>query len=116
MLIWSGFKIHLDVTDCGLPLNAALVSASAHDNQLVIAQMKVTIMRPMARHDSGRWLSLMSNKLFKFGLRIAGKLYATKMYEATTGRESLSSTSNERIIPGMFKRSSGTSVEKLNKG
>ena len=39
---WNGFKLHLDVNDCGLPLSAILTSASVHDSQVAIPLMKLT--------------------------------------------------------------------------
>ncbi len=39
---WNGFKLHLDVNDCGFPLSAVLTSASVHDSQVAISLMKLT--------------------------------------------------------------------------
>ncbi len=39
---WNGYKLHLDVNDCGLPLSAVLTSASVHDSQVAIPLMKLT--------------------------------------------------------------------------
>lgn len=39
---WNGYKLHLDVNDCGLPLSAILTSASVHDSQVAIPLMKLT--------------------------------------------------------------------------
>ena len=39
---WNGFKLHLDVNDCGLPLSVVLTSASVHDSQVAIPLMKLT--------------------------------------------------------------------------
>ena len=39
---WNGFKLHVDVNDCGLPLSAVLTSASLHDSQVAIPLMKLT--------------------------------------------------------------------------
>lgn len=39
---WNGFKLHLDVNECGLPLSAVLTSASVHDSQVAIPLMKLT--------------------------------------------------------------------------
>lgn len=39
---WSGYKLHLDVNDFGLPLSAVLTSASVHDSQVAIPLMKLT--------------------------------------------------------------------------
>jgi hypothetical protein len=39
---WNGFKLHLDVNDCGLPLSVVLTSASVHDCQVAIPLMKLT--------------------------------------------------------------------------
>ena len=39
---WNGFKLHIDVNDCGFPLSAVLTSASLHDSQVAIPLMKLT--------------------------------------------------------------------------
>lgn len=39
---WDGFKLHVDVNDCGLPISAILTSASLHDSQTAIPLMKMT--------------------------------------------------------------------------
>ena len=39
---WYGYKFHLDVNDCGLPISAVLTSASVHDSQVAIPLMKYT--------------------------------------------------------------------------
>lgn len=39
---WYGYKLHLDVNDCGLPLSLILTSASVHDSQVAIPLMKCT--------------------------------------------------------------------------
>ena len=33
---WVGYKLHLDVACCGVPITAALTSASVHDNQISV--------------------------------------------------------------------------------
>ncbi len=42
---WIGYKLHLDTSDCGLPLTAVLSSASLHDSQVAIPMMKMTTKR-----------------------------------------------------------------------
>ncbi len=39
---WNGYKLHLDVNDCGLPISSILSSASLHDSQVAIPLMKLT--------------------------------------------------------------------------
>jgi hypothetical protein len=39
---WTGYKLHLDVNDCGLPISAVLTSASVHDSQVAIPMIKMT--------------------------------------------------------------------------
>jgi hypothetical protein len=39
---WIGYKLHVDVNDCGLPISAVLTSASVHDSQVAIPLMKTT--------------------------------------------------------------------------
>ena len=42
---WIGYKLHADVTDCCLPISAALTAASLHDSQAAIPLMKLTSER-----------------------------------------------------------------------
>jgi len=39
---WTGFKLHVDTNDNGLPISAVLTSASLHDSQVAIPMMKMT--------------------------------------------------------------------------
>jgi len=43
--IWVGYKLHLDTSECGLPMTAVLTSASLHDSQVAIPMMKLTAER-----------------------------------------------------------------------
>jgi hypothetical protein len=42
---WIGYKLHADVSDCGLPISLALTAASLHDSQVAIPLMKMTSAR-----------------------------------------------------------------------
>jgi hypothetical protein len=42
---WAGFKLHVDVTDEGLPVSAVTTSASVHDSQVAIPLMRLTSER-----------------------------------------------------------------------
>lgn len=42
---WRGYKLHVDVCDCGLPISAVLTSASVHDSQVAIPLMKMSSER-----------------------------------------------------------------------
>ena len=42
---WIGYKLHVDVNDCGLPISAVLTSASLHESQVAIPLMKMTSER-----------------------------------------------------------------------
>ncbi|MEJ2673535.1 MAG: transposase [Deltaproteobacteria bacterium] len=42
---WIGYKLHVDVNDCCLPLSAALTAASLHESQVAIPLMKMTSER-----------------------------------------------------------------------
>lgn len=48
---WNGFKLHLDINDCGLPLSAVLTSASVHDSQVAIPLMKLTNSKVTSCYD-----------------------------------------------------------------
>ena len=37
---WIGYKLHVDVSDCCLPISVALTAASVHDSQVAIPLMK----------------------------------------------------------------------------
>jgi transposase len=39
---WVGYKLHVDVNDCGLPVSVVLTSASVHDSQVAIPLMKMS--------------------------------------------------------------------------
>lgn len=42
---WAGYKLHLDVSDAGIPLAAYTTSASLHDSQVAIPLMKMSASR-----------------------------------------------------------------------
>ena len=42
---WIGYKMHLDVSDAGLPITAVTTSASLHDSQVAIPMEKLTAQR-----------------------------------------------------------------------
>jgi len=42
---WIGYKVHADVSDCGLPISVALTAASLHDSQVAIPLMKMSSER-----------------------------------------------------------------------
>src|SRR5674476_1440688 len=47
---WNGIKLHLDITDVGLPVSALVTSASLHDSQVAIP-VSYTHLRA---HETGR--------------------------------------------------------------
>ena len=42
---YIGYKLHVDVNDCGLPISVVLTSASLHESQVAIPLMKMTSER-----------------------------------------------------------------------
>jgi transposase len=42
---WKGYKLHLDISDTGFPLNAIVTGANVHDSQLAIPMEKITGQR-----------------------------------------------------------------------
>lgn len=42
---WIGYKLHLDVACCGVPITAALTSASVHDNQVSVPLARLSAQR-----------------------------------------------------------------------
>lgn len=53
---WKGFKLHLDVTDKGIPISAITTSAKVHDSQVAIPLEEMTHQRVKSRYslmDSG---------------------------------------------------------------
>jgi hypothetical protein len=42
---WRGYKLHVDVNDCCLPISVALTAASLHDSQVAIPLMKMSSER-----------------------------------------------------------------------
>jgi len=51
METWYGYKLHLDVNDCGLPISAVLTSASLHDSQVAIPLMKLSAVKVRSCYD-----------------------------------------------------------------
>jgi Transposase domain (DUF772)/Transposase DDE domain len=39
---WRGYKLHVDVNDCGLPISAVLTAASLNDSQVAVPLIKMT--------------------------------------------------------------------------
>jgi hypothetical protein len=48
---WRGYKLHLDVADGQVPINAVLTSASVHDSQVAIPLMRMTSRRVVYLYD-----------------------------------------------------------------
>jgi hypothetical protein len=48
---WVGYKLHVDVNDCGLPLSAVLTAASLHESQVAVPLMKMTSERVTYLYD-----------------------------------------------------------------
>ena len=42
---WKGYKVHLDVTECGIPISAVVTGASVHDSQVAIPLERMTETR-----------------------------------------------------------------------
>jgi hypothetical protein len=42
---WKGYKLHLDISDCGFPLTACVTGANVHDSLLAIPMEKITEQR-----------------------------------------------------------------------
>lgn len=42
MSYWKGYKLHLDVTDLGIPVTALVTGANVHDSQLAIPMEQIT--------------------------------------------------------------------------
>ena len=53
---WKGYKLHLDVTDIGIPVTAVVTGANVHDFQLAIAMEKLAerkAIRSILRRSNG---------------------------------------------------------------
>jgi hypothetical protein len=48
---WTGYKLHLDVADGGIPISAVLTSASTHDSQVAIPLAKISSERVINLYD-----------------------------------------------------------------
>jgi hypothetical protein len=48
---WIGYKLHVDVNDCGLPITAVLTAASLHESQVAVPLMKMTSERVTYLYD-----------------------------------------------------------------
>ncbi len=42
---WKGYKVHLDVTDCGIPVSVVVTGAAVHDSQVAIPLERMTETR-----------------------------------------------------------------------
>jgi hypothetical protein len=42
---WKGYKLHLDISDCGFPITACVTGANVHDSMLAIPMEKITEQR-----------------------------------------------------------------------
>lgn len=51
MISWTGYKLHADVADGGIPLSGITTSASVHDSQVAIPLMKMTSDRVESFYD-----------------------------------------------------------------
>jgi len=48
---WTGYKLHIDVADGGIPISAVLTSASTHDSQVAIPLAKMSNERVINLYD-----------------------------------------------------------------
>jgi len=48
---WTGYKLHVDIGDGGVPLSAVTTSASVHDSQAAIPLAKMTAQRVQSLYD-----------------------------------------------------------------
>jgi hypothetical protein len=48
---WNGYKLHLDTADCGVPISAALTSASVHDSQVAVPLSRLSAKRVTNLYD-----------------------------------------------------------------
>jgi len=45
VLFWKGYKLHLDISDCGFPITTCVTGANVHDSMLAIPMEKMTEQR-----------------------------------------------------------------------
>lgn len=50
-MYWVGYKLHLDIADCGIPISAIVTSASLHDSQVAIPLATLTAERVSSCYD-----------------------------------------------------------------
>jgi hypothetical protein len=50
-MYWNGFKLHLDITDGGIPVSAIVTSASLHDSQVAIPLATLTAAKIVNLYD-----------------------------------------------------------------
>jgi hypothetical protein len=48
---WVGYKLHVDIADCGIPISAVTTSASVHDSQVAIPLAKMSATRVTSLYD-----------------------------------------------------------------
>jgi hypothetical protein len=51
MYFWPGYKLHVDWSDCGIPVTCLLTSASLHDSQVAIPLATLTSQRVQSLYD-----------------------------------------------------------------
>ncbi len=50
-IAWSGYKLHLDTADCGVPISALLTSASVHDSRAAVPLSLMSAQRVTSLYD-----------------------------------------------------------------
>ena len=72
---WSGYKLHIDAADGGIPLSCILTSASLHDSQAAIPLATMTVARVTNLYDlmDSAYARLCTN-LVK-SVRVTGRLH-----------------------------------------
>ncbi len=48
---WNGYKLHMDTTDCGVPISVVLTSASVHDSQVAVPLSQISAQRVTSLYD-----------------------------------------------------------------
>jgi len=51
MYFWPGYKLHIDWSDCGIPITCLITSASLHDSQAAVPLASLTSQRVQSLYD-----------------------------------------------------------------
>ena len=78
-IAWNGYKLHIDTADCGVPINALLLSASMHDSraEVLILDERRTGHKAVRRNGRRLLQCRTAGKVAQLGTRPANRSQST---------------------------------------